>query len=71
MEREGFTAESLVFQNEVPTVELNANRHEVEIAAEARGEEQFQFYIEAAANGGTTEAGVTEGLNAPESQDSD
>lgn len=64
--REGFTAEGLVYQYGIPTIALNANRQEVEISAEAKGGEKFEFYIEAAANGGSNEAGVTDGLNNPE-----
>lgn len=64
--REGFTAEGLVYQDGVPTMALNANRREVEIAAKAEGGGTFEFFVEAAANGGTNEAGVTEGMNLPE-----
>lgn len=35
-------------------------------AAKAKGGETFEFFVEAAANGGTNEAGVTMGLNMPD-----
>ena len=66
--REGFTAEGLIFQNGKPVRAINANRREVEIAAKAKGGEKFEFFVEAAANGGTTEAGETTGLNLPDYQ---
>ncbi len=64
--REGFTAEGLVFQNGKPVRAINANRREVEIAEKAKGGEKFEFFVEAAANGGTTESGETQGLNLPD-----
>jgi len=64
--REGFTAEGLIYQNGRPIRAINANRREVEIAAKAKGGETFEFFVEAAANGGTNEAGVTMGLNMPD-----
>jgi len=64
--REGFTAEGLAYQEGVPVIAINANRREVELAAKAKGGENFEFFIEAAANGGTNEAGVTQGLNLPD-----
>ncbi|MBE2205274.1 MAG: alpha-mannosidase [Chthoniobacterales bacterium] len=64
--REGFTAEGLIFQGGKPVRAVNANRREVEIAAKARGGERFEFFVEAAANGGTTESGETQGLNLPD-----
>ena len=47
---EGFSAEGLVYWNGVPKVAVNAHRKEIEIAAKARGEEEFEFFVEAAAN---------------------
>jgi alpha-mannosidase len=64
--REGFTAEGLIFQNGKPVRAINANRREVEIAKKAKGGEKFEFFVEAAANGGTNEAGETQGLNLPD-----
>ena len=64
--REGFTAEGLIFQKGKPVRAINANRREVEIAAKAKGGEKFEFFVEAAANGGTNEAGETQGLNLPD-----
>jgi alpha-mannosidase len=64
--REGFTAEGLIFQDGVPTRAINANRREVEITANAKGGEKFEFFVEAAANGGTDEAGNSKGLNLPD-----
>lgn len=64
--REGFTAEGMIFQNGKPVRAINANRREIEVAAKARGGEKFEFFVEAAANGGTTEAGETQGLNLPD-----
>ncbi len=64
--REGFTAEGMIFQNGKPVRAINANRREVEIAAKAKGGEKFEFFVEAAANGGTNEAGETQGLNLPD-----
>lgn len=64
--REGFTAEGLAYQNGKITRAINMARREVELAAKAKGGEKFEFFIEAAANGGSTEAGVTQGLNMPD-----
>lgn len=64
--REGFTAEGMIFQNGKPVRAINANRREVEIALKAKGGEKFEFFVEAAANGGTNEAGETQGLNLPD-----
>lgn len=64
--REGFTVEGLIFQNGKPTRALNVNRCEVDIAGRAKGGEKFEFFVEAAANGGTNEAGVTEGMILPD-----
>lgn len=64
--REGFTAEGLIFQDGKPVRAINANRREVEIARKAKGGETFEFFVEAAANGGTNEAGETQGLNLPD-----
>lgn len=64
--REGFTAEGLIFQNGRPVRAINTNRREVEIAAKAKGGERFEFFVEAAANGGSTEAGESQGLNMPD-----
>ena len=47
---EGFTAEGLVYRDGVPVVALNVHRREVEIAGRARGDEEFEFFVEAAAN---------------------
>jgi alpha-mannosidase len=64
--REGFTAEGLVFQKGVPVRALNANRSEIAIEAVAEGGEKFEFFVEAAANGGTSDWGVTTSLNLPD-----
>lgn len=64
--REGFTAEGMIYQDGQPVRAINANRREVEIAAKAKGGEKFEFFVEAAANGGTNEAGETQGLNLPD-----
>lgn len=64
--REGFTAEGLIFQDGRPVRAINTNRREVEIASKARGGERFEFFVEAAANGGSTEAGESQGLNMPD-----
>ncbi len=63
---EGFTAEGLIYQKGSPVRALNANRREVEIAEKAKGGEGFEFFVEAAANGGSTEAGVSQGMNMPD-----
>jgi alpha-mannosidase len=64
--REGFTAEGMIYQNGKPVRAINANRRDVKIAAPAKGGEHFEFFIEGAANGGTNEAGVAQGLNLPD-----
>lgn len=64
--REGFTAEGLIHQNGVPVRALNANRRDVRIASRASGGEKFEFLVEAAANGGTSDWGVTTSLNLPD-----
>ena len=64
--REGFTAEGLIYQNGKLIRAINANRREIEIAAPAKGGERFEFFVEAAANGGSNEAGETMGLNLPD-----
>ncbi len=64
--REGFTAEGLIYQNGKPIRAINANRRDIKIATSAKGGEKFEFFIEGAANGGTNEAGVSQGLNLPD-----
>jgi len=64
--REGFTAEGLIYQDGKLVRAINANRRELEIAAKAKGGERLEFFVEAAANGGTNEAGETLGLNRPD-----
>jgi len=64
--REGFTAEGLIYQKGLPVSAINANRREVKIAVLAKGGEAFEFFVEAAANGGTTETGIASGLNLPD-----
>jgi alpha-mannosidase len=64
--REGFTAEGLVYQDGRPVRAINANRREVAIAAKARGGEKFEFFVEAAANGGMDQDLNAEGLNLPD-----
>jgi len=64
--REGFTVEGLVFQGGRPVRALNVNRRDIDIADKAKGGEKFEFFVEAAANGGTNEAGVTEGMVLPD-----
>ena len=64
--REGFTAEGLIYQDGIPVRAINANRRDVSIAKRARGDEKFEFFVEAAANGGTNEAGETLGMNLPD-----
>lgn len=60
---EGFTAEGLIYQDGVPTRAININRSEVEIAVKAKGEERFEFFVEAASNGLPPELDPTAGLN--------
>ncbi len=50
MSGEGFTVEGLVWQDGVPTRAINVNRPDVPLAAKAKGNESFTFYVEAAAN---------------------
>ncbi len=64
--REGFTAEGMIYQDGKPARAINANRREVAISLKAKGGEKFEFFVEAAANGGTNEAGETQGLNLPD-----
>ncbi len=64
--REGFTAEGLIYQHGKIVRAINANRRDVDIAKRAKGGEAFEFFVEAAANGGTNESGETEGLNMPD-----
>jgi alpha-mannosidase len=64
--REGFTAEGMIYQDGIPIRAVNANRRDVAISTSAKGGERFEFFVEAAANGGTNEAGDTEGINLPE-----
>ncbi|MEM1059964.1 MAG: alpha-mannosidase [Verrucomicrobiota bacterium] len=64
--REGFVSEGLVYQDGKPTRAVNAYRREVEIAGAAKGGEKFEFFLEAAANGGSSEDGKAEGLNLPD-----
>ena len=44
---------------------INVNRRDVAISDSARGGERFEFFIEAAANGGTSAFGQSDGLNLP------
>jgi alpha-mannosidase len=64
--REGFTAEGLIYQQGLPVRAINAHRRDVALFKTAKGGERFEFFIEAAANGGTNEAGVTQGMNLPD-----
>jgi alpha-mannosidase len=50
---EGFIVEGLIYQDDKVTRALNVNRRDVAIAKKAKGGEEFEFYIEGAANGGT------------------
>ncbi|MGB8466824.1 MAG: alpha-mannosidase [Terrimicrobiaceae bacterium] len=63
---EGFTAEGTIYQNGRLVRAININRREVEIAAKAKGGERFEFFVEAAANGGTSAMGNTQGLSLPD-----
>ncbi|HEY6677126.1 MAG TPA: hypothetical protein VIZ87_10080, partial [Terrimicrobium sp.] len=63
---EGFAAEGAIYQNGRLIRALNLNRREVEITAKAKGGERFEFFVEAAANGGTTSTGDAIGLNLPD-----
>jgi len=64
--REGFVAEGMIYQNGKPVRAINSHRANVDIAAKARGGERFEFYVEAASNGGTDWIGRTESLNLPD-----
>ena len=63
---EGFAAEGTIYENERLARAINFNRREVEIVAKAKGGKYFDFFVEAAANGGTNPAGDTQGLNLPD-----
>ena len=63
---EGFAAEGAIYQNGRLIRALNLNRREVEITAKAKGGERFEFFVEAAANGGTNSTGDAVGLNLPD-----
>ena len=63
---EGFAAEGAIYQNGRLIRALNLNRREVEITAKAKGGERFEFFVEAAANGGTNSTGDAIGLNLPD-----
>ena len=63
---EGFAAEGTVYQNGRLVRAINLNRRDVEIAAKAKGGERFEFFVEAAANGGANPTGDTSGLNLPD-----
>ncbi len=63
---EGFTAEGLIYHEGKLVRALNVNRSDVEVAASARGGERFEFFVEAAANGGADWTGKSRGLNLPE-----
>jgi alpha-mannosidase len=65
---EGFTAEGAIYHHRRLVRALNFNRSEIEIAAKAKGGERFEFFVEAAANGGTDPSGVSRGLNLPDYQ---
>lgn len=54
---EGFTAEGMIYRDGVVDRALNINRAEVEVSAKAKGGESFEFFVEAAANGGFDPAG--------------
>ncbi len=64
--REGFTAEGLIYQNDAVVRAINVNRSDIAVADSARGDERFLFYIEAAANSGYNERGITNGLCLPD-----
>ena len=49
---EGFTAEGLIYTGGVPVRALNANRSDIEIAKSARASQNFEIFVEAAANAG-------------------
>ena len=56
---EGFAAEGTVYQNGRLVRAINLNRRDVEIATKAKGGERFEFFVEAAANGGANPTGDT------------
>ena len=64
--REGFVAEGMIYQNGKPMRAINSHRAHVDIAKKARGGETFEFFVEAASNGGTDPAGRTESMNLPD-----
>ena len=49
-QREGFSAEGLIYENGQPVRAINRNRFEIEVAKCASGGEKFEYYVEAAAN---------------------
>ncbi|HEY5741527.1 MAG TPA: hypothetical protein VIS99_03215, partial [Terrimicrobiaceae bacterium] len=63
---EGFSAEGAIYQKGKLIRAVNLNRREVEIVSKAKGGDRFEFFIEAAANGGTNSTGATTGLNLPD-----
>jgi alpha-mannosidase len=64
---EGFAAEGAIYQNERLLRAINFNRRDVEIASKAKGGERFEFFVEAAANGGADPSGgFSQGLNLPD-----
>jgi len=63
---EGFTAEGLIYQDGQVVRALNVNRRDVAIATSAKGGERFEFFVEAASNGGTSAAGEGAALNMPD-----
>ena len=63
---EGFAAEGTVYQGGRLVRAINLNRRDVEIATRAKGGERFEFFVEAAANGGANPTGDTTGLNLPD-----
>ena len=63
---EGFTAEGLLYQDGRLKRAINANRREVDIATIARGGEPFEFFVEAAANGGSDKNGFLPGMCQPD-----
>lgn len=65
---EGFTAEGIIYRDGELKRALNANRCEVDIAHPAKGGESFEFFVEAAANGGADKDGFTPGLSSPDYQ---
>lgn len=63
---EGFTAEGMLYRNGKLEVAINANRSEVRIANPCLGGESFEFFVEAAANGGANIQGFLPGVCQPE-----